>query len=448
MVFQRILYFTKSQLIYSILEEIFKKLKIPFHIDVFSEYKENFELYRIVLVDLDDFLEPISYIERLRREFPNAYILGVTKDPENIGMDAIEKGADDCVVNTPRQIFRLEHLLSRFQKQMPRTRKGSEILTAQPEQMLQLVLDNIPQAIYWKDRNLVYIGCNSNFAVDAGFQNPEDIIGKTDDQLNWNPDALNFQKRSDQCVMETGNPQCHIMEPRQKGSRTVWLDTSKIPLYDFTGKVIGVLGIYQDVTEQMNAQESLRKSEQKFRSLVETSSDLIWEMNKGSICTYVSPKIKDLLGYTPKQVLGKSAFRSIPSEEAYIMAETFLKILSYGRPFVGIETNNIRKDGKKIVLESNGTPIYDADGNLQGFRGVSRDVTERKQTQKLYMRLVEAIQQTAEGVVITDLEGNIEYINPAFEEITGYSSEEVMGLNIRLLESGKHTKRIHPKYMG
>ncbi len=135
--------------------------------------------------------------------------------------------------------------------------------------ILRMVLDAIPQRIFWKDREGRYLGANRPFAHDAGVDSPEELLGKTDFDLPWKGLAAAYVE-DDQRVMESGRPSYGYEEPltRADGS-TVWLRTSKIPIRNGNGAVVGVLGSYEDITEQREAKRALERSEESVRARLE-----------------------------------------------------------------------------------------------------------------------------------------------------------------------------------
>jgi PAS domain S-box-containing protein len=136
--------------------------------------------------------------------------------------------------------------------------------------LLQLVLDNIPQCIFWKDRNLVYLGCNRKWAEMAGVGEPENVLGLTDYDLPWTEAEANFYRECDRRIMETGIPQVRLLESRrQANGENTWRETSKIPIRDARGKVIGILGTMEDVTDRKGAEKMLQQSESRFRELAQ-----------------------------------------------------------------------------------------------------------------------------------------------------------------------------------
>jgi len=144
-------------------------------------------------------------------------------------------------------------------------RKQAKKQLFESRQMLQLVLDNIPQRIFWKDRNLNYLGCNRPFAEDSGLAAPASLVGKTDFEMYWRETA-GLYRADDVQVMETGEPKLNYEEPQNRPDGSMlWLRTSKVPLHDADGRVEGVLGIYEDITERKQIESALKSSEEQLR---------------------------------------------------------------------------------------------------------------------------------------------------------------------------------------
>ncbi|RPH96610.1 PAS domain S-box protein [candidate division KSB1 bacterium] len=187
-------------------------------------------------------------------------------------------------------------------------RKRIEAERETARQMLRVVLDNIPVRVFWKDTKLRYLGCNMNFALDAGLTSPEEIVGKDDFQLSWLAQAESY-RNDDREVMDTGVPKLQYEEPQNWPDGTqLWLNTCKIPLRDAQGRVIGLLGTYEDITAKKSVEEALRRSEEKFLRAFRTTSVLmaISTVNDGRFVD-VNDTFLKVLGYTREEVIGRTS---------------------------------------------------------------------------------------------------------------------------------------------
>jgi PAS domain S-box-containing protein len=170
--------------------------------------------------------------------------------------------------------------------------------------------------------------------------------------------------------------------------------------------------------------EALRVSEERFRALTESTSDWIWEVDANGVYTYASPKVKDLLGYKPEEVIGKTPFDLMPLDEAERVRAIFQDIVSSQRPFERVENINLHKDGRRVVLETSGVPFFDKKGNLSGYRGIDRDITERKMAEKA-LREREAELETKTN--------SLEEVNTALRVLLKRRDEEKVELNEKVL---------------
>ncbi|MGQ0762148.1 MAG: PAS domain S-box protein [Acidobacteriota bacterium] len=341
-----------------------------------------------------------------------------------------------------------------------------------------------------------------------------------------------------------------------------WIHDRAFPIKNGNGIVNRIVGIAEDITERKLVDTALRQSEERFRNLVETTSDWIWEIDENGNYTYVSPRVRDLLGYETGELLGRTPFDFMPPEQVERVSGEFAKNVAGRQAFRGLENRNTHKAGHEVVLETSGVPILGADGEFRGFRGIDRDITDRKRTEEALKiserryrtlfdsnvigiqvgnasghikeandkflemfgftraeletaqvrwdtmtpaewnhvdehmmretaatgtclgvekeflhkdghrvavrltvamldengadgitlieditdrkqkerqlsRLATAVEQTVDSIMITDTEANIEYVNPAFERITGYAKEDALGQNPSMLKSGK-----------
>lgn len=140
--------------------------------------------------------------------------------------------------------------------------------------------------------------------------------------------------------------------------------------------------LQHEIAERKQAEESLRESEEKFRNLVEQTNDWVWEIDSNTIFTYVNPRVREIVGYEPGEIIGKSIFDFMSLDEAKRFASILNFYISQREPFINLEKTLFQKEGHLVILEISGAPVFDAQGILQGYRGISRDITRRKQVEQ------------------------------------------------------------------
>jgi PAS domain S-box-containing protein len=139
------------------------------------------------------------------------------------------------------------------------------------ETYLRLIIDSIPQQIFWKDTNLVFRGCNKNWAMYAQLDNPASVIGKTDFDLIKNPQLADTFRQHDQHIIQSNVPELHIIQRKvnpDKEGQSIWLDSSKLPIIDADGKTIGILGVLDDITQRKLSEEALYAEQEKSERLL------------------------------------------------------------------------------------------------------------------------------------------------------------------------------------
>jgi PAS domain S-box-containing protein len=219
---------------------------------------------------------------------------------------------------------------------------------------------------------------------------------------------------------------------RKDGTRR-WEIVNAAPIYNEAGERIAAFAVFLDITEQKRAEEALRESEEKFRNLVETTSDWIWETDAKGNYSYASPRVRDLLGYEPDEVIGRKPFDFMPADEAERLASEFVRITAERRPIFNLENVNLRKDGNQVILETSGVPRFDPQGNFLGYRGIDRDITDRRraeealrQSEKQYRSVIENIQDV---FYRSAFNGRLIMVSPSGIKMFGYDSlDEMIGM--------------------
>jgi len=130
--------------------------------------------------------------------------------------------------------------------------------------------------------------------------------------------------------------------------------------------------------ERKKLMESLKKSRERFKSLIETTSDWIWESDGKGRFTYSSPRVEELIGFSIEDIMNKTIIDFLPMHLRCLYRESYENMLILGKPFKGFEVTGLAKNGKNVVLEINAVPVFSETGELLGYRGVTRDITLRK----------------------------------------------------------------------
>lgn len=189
-------------------------------------------------------------------------------------------------------------------------------------------------------------------------------------------------------------------------------------------------------------QHKLQESEEKFRSLVESTSDWIWEMDQNGRYTYVSPRVEALLGYKPEEILGKSPFDLMLPEEAQRVGKIFGESISKRLPLVSLENTALHKDGRLVDLETSGVPFFNLQGEFAGYRGIDRDITERKQTAQALAesehRFKAIFNAVRDGILVADMQTKTCIMgNSAICDMLGYQPDELSRLGVEDMHPGE-----------
>lgn len=179
------------------------------------------------------------------------------------------------------------------------------------------------------------------------------------------------------------------------------------------------------------AESGLRKSENRFRDLVESSPDWIWEVDKAGVYTYASPRCLELYGYAPEEIVGRHRSEFLDPAHAVEDEAEFARFAAERRSFHGVEHVHKGRDGRSLILEASGQPVLDAEGNLQGYRGIDRDVTVSRETMRALahseMRYRTLFDDAPDMIHSVDADGLIIDVNPAELAALGYERDELIG---------------------
>lgn len=218
------------------------------------------------------------------------------------------------------------------------------------QQLLRMIFDTLPQRVFWKDSDFNYLGCNLKFAQDAGFSSPEEVVGKNDFELNWHKSA-HLYRADDEVILAGGAPKLKYEESQVRDSgETIRIRTSKLPLKDKNGRIIGLFGSYEDISDISRQKQKLENAQYFLEKAIDSISNPIFIKDTDHRWVLLNEAYCNFLGYSKAEMLGKSEPDFYPQEQADIYwAKDELVMLSGGQeteeePFTDSQGN------KKIIV--------------------------------------------------------------------------------------------------
>jgi len=313
------------------------------------------------------------------------------------------------------------------------TREGKSVVQKTRE-MLELVLDNIPQLIYWKDTKLVYMGCNKNFALLNKIDEPTSIIGSTDGDLIWLKKNLKSIKNKEIEVMRKNSAEYNAIESLSTiNGKQTWFEVNRIPLHDPKGKVVGILVTYEDITIRKSAEQKLKESEEKYRGILENIKETYFEVDLKGNFTFFNDAFLDLIGYSKNELLGANYRNFVDEENKNKIFKVYNEVYQTSMPKSGLQYQFRKKNGDLATCESSVYLRYNSEGDKIGFSGVVRDITEKyfleqkiKDSETKYRHLFE---NSPYSIIIINRKGVIIDCNPVTEKIFNRKIDSLIDRN-------------------
>ena len=356
---------------------------------------------------------------------------------EDTVKDKVGMSPEDVEAMSPGEI-RQALLELHVQETMLRI-QNEELLHAQEalslsEKKFRTLYDSASDAVMLLDEN-GFFDCNQATLSIFGCATQEEFCSKHPADLSppqqpCGTDSLALSSQMIKQAMENGSNHFDWVHKR--------IDTGEyfpaevlLSSMELSGKLV-VQAVVRDITIRKHAEDELWQNQQRFQGLVETLYDWIWEVDPHGRYTYISPRIKDILGYEPEELIGKTPFDLMPKEEAKRVMEIFGSLVAEHKPIINLENINLHKDGRPLVMETSGLPFYDNKGNFKGYRGTDSDATERKQTEDALreneIKLQAIFDTVGTGIIIVDKDTQVIIeANLAALEMTGLTKESVIG---------------------
>jgi diguanylate cyclase (GGDEF)-like protein/PAS domain S-box-containing protein len=240
------------------------------------------------------------------------------------------------------------------------------------------MMEDMKESYYETDLDGNFTFFNDALCRQLGYSR-EELLG-----MNYRvytpPEQVKKQSELNKQVYKTGNPnELFLMEQVRKDGKRIFTESSVFPLRDEKGEVVGFRGIGRDVTERLQMEEALRRSEARYRAILEEIEEGYYEVDLSGNFTFVNDAACRQFGYSRQELMGMNYRIYVPKEDVKNVYKAWNKVYRTGEPLKSFLFASIRKDGVQIFLENSISPLRNKEGKIIGFRSISRDITERKQ---------------------------------------------------------------------
>jgi two-component system, cell cycle sensor histidine kinase and response regulator CckA len=307
-------------------------------------------------------------------------------------------------------------------------RKRAEEALRQSEEKYRTILGNIEDGYYEAD-----IAGNFTFFNDAACRmvgySKDELMGMNNRQYMDQENAKKLYQVSNK-VFRTGEPAKGFdWEIIRKDGTKRFIEASISLIKNSSGQPIGYRGVVRDITERKQAEEVLRQSEEKYRTILENIEDAYYEVDLPGNLTFFNDSLCRLVGYSREELMGMNNRQLTDPENAQKLYQEFNKVYRTGRSSKVFDWEIIKKDGMKRNVEASVSLIKDSRAHSIGFRGIVRDITERKRADEALRTEKQRFQTLSEqapfGMVMIDQDGTFKYMNPQFRELFGYDLTDV-----------------------
>lgn len=335
---------------------------------------------------------------------------------------------------TDRAFFNDDGQVSYFQSigQDITEHKRTEAALRESESFLNALLNSIPTPVFYKGRDGRYLGCNKAFETFFG-ATKEQLIGKTVFDINP-PDLAEIYHEKDNELFESEGVQHYESQVKNALGPVRDVIFNKAVFNDIHGSISGLIGVILDVTDQKQAEEALRESETKYRTIVENIPQKIFVKDTLSRYVSVNENYARDLGIRPEEVKGKSDYDFFPKELAEKYRNDDQRIMRTNKT-EHIEERYLQ-DGSELWIHTVKAPVRDEQGIISGVLGIFMDITERKRAEQALHLHSEIMTNMNEGVVLIRVnDGIIVYANPKYEKMFGYDSGEMIDKHISIVNA-------------
>jgi len=344
------------------------------------------------------------------------------KDPSRTNAELIEE-----ISSLKQRIQELEQAESEHKRTEDKLRES--------EAQYRLLADNMRDQVWLMDLNLKPTYISPSVAKSRGYTFEEIAQLPLDKHLT----ATSYQSAMEFFSIEMpkalADPTYFTMrslelEFYRKDGSTYWVENAFSLIWDENGKPMSLLGVGRDITERKQAEEELRESEEKYRNILENIEDGYFEVDIAGNLTFFNDSVCRMLGYSRAELMGMNNRQYTDKENGQKLFREFNKTFRTGKPSKGVGYEIIEKDGTKLYIESSVSLVRNTSGQPIGFRGIMRNITERKQAQEALRESEEKyrwmLDNMSDVITIMDMNLRFTYVSPSIMRMRGYTDEEAV----------------------
>ena len=309
---------------------------------------------------------------------------------ELLNFDLVQMGGSDFIFATGRDITKL---------------RQAEKAMRESEDQYRLLSEHTTDTVWLMDMNLKITYTSPSSEKLLGFTHQELMEMPLEKYLT--PDSLRlaaetFFKEMPRVEADPDYNPVLIMELEYccKDGTTLWAENKFNLIRDENGKPVSILGETRDITKRLQAEETLRQSEAKYRTVLEQIEEAYYEVDLAGNLTFFNDATCRQLGYSIEELMGMNYRVYTSKDDMQLVYETFNQVYRTGKPITGFSVSRIRKDGTRLFTENSALPMRNKDGKIIGFRGIARDITERRETERKLWHSMTALEKTLADTVI------------------------------------------------
>lgn len=321
----------------------------------------------------------------------------------------------------------------------------NEEILRQYQENLRDFTENAPEGIYFSDLKGTFLYGNKKAEEIIGYSR-EELIGKSFLKLNLLPKEYLVKAAKLLALNAMGKPTGpDEFELIRKDGSQVYVEISTTLIQQ--GKEVVVSGCVYDITEHTQVEEAIRQSEEKYRTILEDMEDDYFEVDLAGNLTSVNNSTCRSLGYSKEELIGMSYRAFTAKEDAKTVYQAFNQVYQTGKPVRGLSWKIVQKDGGVGVAEAAAFPLRNQEGEIIGFRGVGRNVTERRQAEEALRQSEERyrtiLEDMGDGYFEADRAGNITFFNDSLCRLLGYPKEELKGMNYKAFTPKENVEAVY-----